>query len=146
VDDAVSSSSAIVAGRQAAEAEMTLTLAAHSPTGATTTDPDGFEVPTFAPEGSTFGKVQGGGQSGKDTPTRYIRIGDVDRPVLSAGLHIPISAPVPVASEQRGQAWEYEVTAVGPVDDPALLGRRYMVVGVPAKSFATARRLDVIEL
>jgi hypothetical protein len=30
--------------------------------------------------------------------------------------------------------------------DPALLGRRFQVVSVPAKSFATARRLDVVEV
>lgn len=124
---------------------MTLTLTAYSP-AATTADPDGFEIPAFTSEGTTLGKVQGSSQAGKDTPSRYVSIGGVDRPVLSAGLHIPIGAPVPVASEQVSVGWEYEVTALGPADDPALLGRRYLVVGVPAKSFATARRLDVIEL
>lgn len=131
-----------------AESLMTLTLAAYSPTGDFTTDSDGFEVPAFTPEGSTFGKVQGGSQAGQDTATRYVSIGGVERPVLAGGLHIPIGAKVPKAGEQRGLAggaWEYVVTATGD-GDPALLGRRYLVVGVPAKSFATARRLDVIEL
>ena len=81
-----------------------------------------------------------------DSGTRYVNIGGVERPVIDGGLHIPLSAPVPVASEQRGQGWEYEVTALGPADDPALLGRRYLVISVPAKSFATARRLDVVEV
>lgn len=129
-----------------AESLMTITLTPQVPTGATEIDPKGFEVPVFAAQPTHVGKVQGGSQAGGDTTTRYLSIGGVERPVLSAGLHIPIGAPVPVASEQRGQAWEYVVTAVGPADDPALLGRRYLVVGVPAKSFATARRLDVIEL
>ena len=128
-----------------AEATMTLTLAAYSP-GAPVTGPGGLKVPGFNPEGATFGKVQGGSQSGTNPTPRTIRIGDVDRPVLEGGLHIPLGAKVPVASEQRGVGWEYEVTAVGPLDDPALLGRRYLVVGVPVKSRATARRLDVIEL
>lgn len=128
-----------------AESMLTLTLAAYSPNGLAK-GADGRDVLVFIPEGSTFGKAQGGGQAGRDTPTRYVRIGGVDRPVLSAGLHIPISAPVPVASEQRGQAWEYEVAGVGAQDDPALLGVRYMVVGVPMKSKATARRLDVVRL
>lgn len=134
--------------RADAEALMTLTLAAYSPTGHTI-DADGYKVPAFTPEGATFGKVQGGTRAGRDTSTRYVRIGDVERPVIEGGLHIPIGAKVPAAGEQRGQvggAWEYEVTAVGPAGDPALLGRRYMVVNVPAKSFATARRLDVVEL
>lgn len=124
---------------------MTLTLTPQVPNGVTL-DPDGFEVQSYAAQTPHAGKVQGGSQSGKDTPTRYVTIGGVDRPVLNAGLHIPIGAPVPVASEQRGVGWEYEVTAVGPADDPALLGKRFLVVGVPAKSFATARRLDVVEV
>lgn len=132
-------------GRAMAEAMMTLTLAAYSPDGLDK-DANGRDVPAFIHEGATFGKVQGGSQSGKDTPTRYVSIGGVERPVLTAGLHIPIGALVPVASEQRGQAWEYEVTAIGAQDDPALLGARFMVVGVPMKSKATARRLDVVQL
>lgn len=124
---------------------MTLTLTAYSPNGVTT-DADGFEIPAYTDEGSTPGKVQAGSLSGDDAATRYIRVGDVERPVLSGGLHIPIGSPVPVAGEQRGIGWEFVVTAVGASDDPALLGRRYLVVGVPAKSHATARRLDVAEI
>lgn len=124
---------------------MTLTVAAYSPNGRTT-DADGYEVPAFTTGTPTVAKVQSGAQSGQDTPVRYLTIGGVERPVISAGLHIPISAAVPAAGEERGKGWEYLVTAVGPADDPALLGRRYLVVGVPAKSFATARRLDVVEV
>lgn len=124
---------------------MTLTLAAYSPNG-TTKDENDYDVPVYASEGSTPGRIQSGSRAGGDTPTRYVTIGGVARPVLSGGLHIPISAPVPVASEQRGAGWEYEVTAIGSADDPALLGRRYLVVGAPAKSHATARRLDVVEV
>lgn len=124
---------------------MTLTLTAYSPNG-TTTDPDGYEIPAYADEGSTPGKVQAGSRAGDDTAARYVRVGDVERPVLNAGLHIPIAADVPVASEQRGIGWEYLVTAVGASDDPALLGKRFLVVSVPVKSFATARRLDVVEV
>lgn len=131
--------------RQQAESLMTLTLSAFSPDG-TTEDADGFEIPAYASQGTTPGKVQGGTQAGKDTPTRYVSIGGVDRPVLEAGLHIPIGAPLPVASEQRGIGWEYEVTDVGALDDPALLGRRFLVVEVPMKSRATARRLSVVEV
>lgn len=123
---------------------MTLTLAAYSPNGHTTNG-DGYQVPTFTSEGSTAGKVQGGSQATQDTATRFVKIGEVDRPVISAGLHIPISAPVPTAGHP-GHGWEYLVTAVGDVDDPTLVGTRYLVVGVPTKSFATARRLDVVEL
>lgn len=136
---------AIRQGQRFAESLMTLTLTAYSPNG-TTPDADGYEIPAYANEGSTPGKVQAGTQAGSDTATRYVTVGDVQRPVLAGGLHIPLSAPLPVASEQRGIGWEYLVTAVGPNDDPALLNRRFLVVGVPVKSHATARRLDVVEV
>lgn len=134
--------------RRQAESMMTLTLAAYSPNGLMP-GPGGYDVPSFNPEGQTFGKIQAGSQAGGDTSTRYVKIGGTDRPVLTGGLHIPITAKVPNPGEERGQVgggWEYVVTAVGPCDDPALLGRRYLVVGVPAKSYATARRLDVVWL
>lgn len=131
--------------RQQAESMMTLTLTPYIPEESTE-DAHGHEIPTWDPQSTHKGKVQGGSQAGKDAPTRYVTVGGIERPVLAAGLHIPISAPVPVANEQRGLGWEYEVTAVGPLDDPALLGRRYLVVGVPVKSKATARRLDVVEV
>jgi hypothetical protein len=116
---------------------MTLTLAASSP-GGTTTDADGMETAGLTPQGTTPGKLQG--STARDAVTRSVSVGDVERPVVDEGLHIPLSAPLPKIG------WQYEVTAVGPSDDPALLGRRFQVVSVPAKSFATARRLDVVEV
>ncbi|RNL66245.1 hypothetical protein EFK50_01055 [Nocardioides marmoriginsengisoli] len=129
-----------------AESLMTLCLTLFRPTGTFTQDPDGYEVPDYEDMGQVRGKIQSGSAQGRDTATRYLRIGDVERPVLEAGLHVPISAAIPKPGRQRGHGWEYEVTSVGCADDPALLGRRYLVVEVPAKSFATARRLDVVEV
>lgn len=133
-----------------AESMMTLTFTAYSPNG-TTTDADGYEVQQYVDEGQTPGKVQGGSQAGKDTQTRYVNVGGTERPVLEGGLHIPLDrflfdGLLIVAGEQRGIGWEFEVYSIGPADDPALLGRRYLVVEVPAKSFATARRLSVVEV
>lgn len=122
---------------------MTLTFTAYSPNGYTTVS--NLKVPAYADQGSTPGKVQGGAASTRDPVSRTVMVGGVERPVLEGGLHIPLSAPVPKAGD-RGIGWEYLCTAVGPLDDPALLNRRYLVVSVPAKSFATARRLDVVEV
>lgn len=122
---------------------MTLTFTAYAPNGFTTVN--SLEVPAYTDEGDTPGKVQGGAASNRDPVSRTITIGTVARPVLEGGLHIPIGATVPKAGDQ-GIGWEYVCTAVGPDDDPALLNRRYLVVSVPAKSFATARRLDVVEI
>lgn len=115
---------------------MTLSLQWYSPNG--TTPSGDYEEPAWADEGSTVGKVQGTLRN--DTSTRLVRVGGVDRPVLAGGLHIPIDAPVPSVD------WEAVVESVGEVDDPALLGVCYRVVDVTAKSFATARRLDVVQV
>lgn len=133
-----------VAGQRMAESLMTLTLRAYEPNG-TTKDADGYDVPAYIDKGTVAGKVQSGSAQGGDTNTRYVSVGDVERPILEAGLHIPLDAELPAASHQRGQAWEYVVESAGNAD-PSLLGRRFMVVEVPAKSFATARRLNVVEL
>lgn len=130
------SASAIEGGRVWAESLMTLTLAAFSP-GGTTADTDGMETTGWSAEGSTPGKLQG--STARDAVTRTLTVGNVERPVVNEGLHIPLGAPLPAIG------WEYVVTAVGDAD-AALLGRRYHVVSVPAKSYATARRLDVVEV
>lgn len=141
--------STLRAGQAAAESRMTLTLTAYSPTGRSAQNPvTGLEEPEFVTEGTTPGEVQSPSAQGGDTPTRYVDVGGVQRPVLIAGLRIPVSADLPNAGAPHvaGGAWEYVVSALGPYDDPALMGRRYRVVEVPAKSFATARRLDVVEV
>lgn len=141
---------ALTAGRRAAESLMTLTLVAYAPDG-TTTDADGYEHPGYRDEGTTPGRVQGATQRG-DTNARYISVGGLDRPIITSGLQIPLGRFVYdgalqiTASEERGLGWEFEVTSTGPHDDPALLGRRYLVVDVPVKSHATMRRLDVVEV
>lgn len=132
-------------GRAMAEALMSDTFMAYAPNGEFTTDAHGDQVPDYDPMGSTFGKAQGTSAVGKDSVTRTVVIGGVDRPVVEGGLQIPLSAPLPVAGP-RGTGWEYVCTAVGPLSDPALLGRRWLVENVPAKSYATARRLDVAEV
>lgn len=138
----MSAASLIARGRAAAEREMTLTLEAFSTAA---DEVDGMLTEVDVSHGTTKGKVQSGSLAGDDTATQMVTVGGIPRPILHGGLHIPISAPVPVAGEQ-GQGWQYEVTAVGPHDDPALLGKRFLVVSVPAKSKATARRLDVAEI
>lgn len=122
---------------------MTLTLAPMEPDGFTTVD--GLKVQAYTQHEDTPGKVQGGSQSTADTATEYMTLGGVRRPLLRGGLHIPVGAELPAAGDQ-GVGWEYAVMEVGMDDDPTLLNRRYRVVNAPAKSYATARRLDVVEV
>lgn len=128
--------SMLAQGRSAAESLMLDTFAAYSPTWTTV---DGLKVQSWVPQGSTAGKVSSRSRD-SDTSTRFVTIGGVERPVLNGGLHIPLGAPLPAIG------WEYVCTAVDAASDPSLLGRRWRVVDVPAKSFATARRLDVVEV
>lgn len=137
----------IMRGRKAAERRMTLTLAWYSDSG-TKVVVDGMEerVPTV--EGTTPGKVQARSRLGGDTLTQYVNVADgIQMPVEKGSLHIPVEALLDDDGRLRlANGWECEVTAVGPYDDPALLGRRYRVVDAPAKSDNTARRLDVVDI
>lgn len=129
------------------ESDMTLTLAWYSDS-TTTAVVGGMErlVPTV--EGTTVGKIQARSRLGGDTLTQYVNVADgVQMPVMKGSLHIPVNALLDANGRLRlTDGWECEVTAVGPYDDPALLGRRYRVVDAPAKSRATARRLDVVDI
>lgn len=124
---------------------MTLRLRAFEPNGMSKDD-DGFDVLDFIDHGTTCGRIQSLSTGGRDVSARYVEIGGVERPVLVAGLHLPLSASLPAAGHERGIGWEYLVESVNGLADCELLGRRYLVVEVPAKSFATSRRLDVVEI
>ena len=122
---------------------MTLTLAWYAPNGKTTVNEQ--EAWAFLTKTPTKGKVRGQSQEAAQPYTRTVVIGGVEVPIVEGGLHIPTSAAIPTPGE-RGVGWEAVVTKVGPDDDPALLGRRYLVTNSPAMSHATARRLDVAEV
>lgn len=100
---------------------------------------DGMQQQTWVQQYVTVGKVAGRSRE-SDTNTRTVSVGGTDRPVVEGGLHIPIAATRPAIG------WEYVCTAVGTNSDPSLLSRRWRVIDVPAKSHATARRLDVVEV
>lgn len=106
----------------------------------TTAKVDGLDTQDWVDQGSTPDKVAGPSAQSRDTNTQTVTIGGVERTVVGGGLHIPISAPLPLIG------WEYVCAATGPHSDPALVGRRWRVVDVPTKSYATARRLDVVEI
>lgn len=101
---------------------------------------DGLDTPTWVSQGTTPGKLAGPSAQSRDTQTRTVTIGTVDRAVVEGGLHIPIGSTRPVIG------WEYVLTTVGPYTDPTLEGTRWRVIDVPAKSYATGRRLDVVEV
>lgn len=135
--------------RARAQSLMTATFEAFKPNGVDT-DADGSEFAAYVSQGTTPGKVQGTSAIGKDSVTRSISVGDVDLPVIDSGLHIPLSSFVvagvlTLVAGYRGTGWELVCTSAG-TGDPAIVGRRFLVVNAPAKSYATARRLDVVEV
>lgn len=132
--------------RAEAEARMQDTFWVRSPDPeATTTDADGFEVPGYSEEPDTVGRIAGTSAATRDTNARTVTVGGVEREVVLGGLHIPLSSAVPAVGEY-GFGWEYELVELGPLTDPSLLNSRWLVVDAPAKSQATARRLDVVRL
>lgn len=136
----MSATSSAFRGRHAAESLMQTTGTMYAPTGYSVQNSDGEEVRQFATVFTSVCKIQGPSSASSDTNTRTVEIGGVERPVIEAGLHLPISDRILFTG------WEFEVDELGPADDPLLLGKRYRVVGIPVKSYATARRLDVVEV
>lgn len=132
----MSAASAALAGRVAAQRLMLDTFTAYSEGTVTI---DGLEEPDWVAEYVTPGRVVGQSRQ-SDAESRAVTVGGVEREVLQGGLHIPLTADLPAIG------WVFVCTAVGSGSDPALLGRKWRVQDVPAKSYATARRLDVIAL
>lgn len=116
------------------------TFAIYAPGGRTVVN--GMEVEGYTSHGTTPGKVQG---EPRDTQILMQTVGGVSRPVIQGGVHVPASSLPPVAGD-IGIGWEYQLTTLGPYTDPGLLNSRWLVIDAPAKSFATARRLDVVRL
>lgn len=141
----MSAQGAVIRGRRAAESLMTLTLRWYRPDGYLPDGPNGVEQLQFLDLGTTPGKVQGPTSSQADAATTFVKVGEVDRPLMRSGAHIPIGAFLPKAGE-HGRGWECVVESAPAPADPSLVGRRYRVHNVPAKSSATARRLDVVEV
>lgn len=125
------------AGRGAAESLMSDTFTAYEPNGTTTVNEQ--ETAAFTPKGRTSGRLRVT-QRVDTTPARFVTIGGVEAAVVNGGLRIPLSAPVPEVY------WEYQLVTAGPDTDPALVGTRWRVEGVQADSYATARRLNVVQV
>lgn len=98
----------------------------------------GVQETVFAPRGvGVVGKVQSRSRVG-DAPTVVVNVAGQERPLIKNGLHLSFDATTPSIG------WEYECTKAG--IDPALVGRRWRVVGFPARTWQTALRLDVVEV
>jgi hypothetical protein len=135
-------SAAVLAGRAAAEETHQDTFTAYSPNG-TTTDGNGFEVRAYATRASRPARSPARSPATR-TPARS-RSAAWSAPWSRAACTSPSTPRSPLVGEY-GVGWEYVLTDLGPLTDPSLLDSRWLVVDAPAKSYATARRLDVVRL
>lgn len=105
-----------------------------------TTDADGMTVHDWAPTGDPIpGKFPSRRSGGDAQNARMVDVGDVERPVIEGGLHLPFSA-----APEPGQ--RYRCTAVGPRTHPSALGRTVQVIEAPVASGMTAWRLNVVSV
>lgn len=137
------SEAALAAGRSAAARMMQDTAQVSRRSGVTKDPTTGLKQPAYTPVYETPCKVSAA--TGRDMAVRTVEVGGVERAVIEGGLHIPIpdegSEAVQVHNGDR-----FTITAVGPMSDPGLLGRVFEVVEYGGKSWATARRLNVVEV
>lgn len=117
---------------------------AKRPTGKTARNEEtGLSEPTFADLFTTRCKVQP--TSGDEVTTQTVTVGGVERVVYKGGIHMPIPEAGSAAVDLR-RGDRLTILSIGPMTDPGVLGKTYEVVGFSGKSWATARRLDVVEV
>lgn len=129
---------ALTAGQAMAEALMTdtVTIRRIDPDAPPTQDPDtGTTSPTYADLFTSPCKVQA-----RALGALTAEAGGRTATTVRVELHLPLSAD---ALETFDVA---EITAVGPLSDPQLVGRKFTITAPVAKSFATARRYEVEEV
>lgn len=129
----MSAVSAINRGRVAAERLMVDTVTVQHRTGEVTDGELGTVTPTYATVYSGKAKVQRAAPSAAPTD-----VGEASLLVGQLEVHLPIAVTGVVADDR--------ITVTASVLDSALVGKTYKVRGVLEKSFATARRLAVIEV
>ena len=106
------------------------------PTGRTIQDADtGSEVPALDDLFTSKCKIQA-----RNLQATSAEVGGRTAVSVRVELHLPTSAP----DVQAGDV--FEVTAVGTLSDLQLLGHKFRVVAPVGKSYATARRLEVVEV
>lgn len=102
-------------------------------TGASTQDPvTGTESPEYATRFTSKCKVQS-----RNLTAREAEVGGRTATTVTVELHLPFSAE----AVEVGDVAEITDSA-----DPHLVGRKFRVVAPVAKSYATARRVDVEEV
>jgi hypothetical protein len=125
--------------RADAESLMVDTIAFRRRTGRTAqNEQTGREEPVYSDLFTSPCEVTGRTQG--EVTGRTVTVGGVERVVLEGGVNIPVDAGELKAGD------EGVITAVAATTDATVLGNTYRVVGFGGRTWATKRRLDVVEL
>lgn len=112
---------------------MTDTVAVKFQSGTTPDPVTGSDVPAYTTRFTSKCKVQA-----RDLAARTEEVGGRSATTVTVELHLPVSAPAVEVGDLC------EITAA--LSDSQMVGRVFRVVAPVAKSFATARRVDVEEV
>lgn len=131
----MSATSALLRGRAAALALMTDAVAVTrlNPAGSTTDGETGVITAAYTTVYSGAAKVQS-----RQVVARQANVGEAERWITHREVHLPVTA--------TGVQADDIVTVTASVLDPDLVGKVFHVRDVLDKSYATARRLGVVEV
>lgn len=135
--------------RADAESLMRATLRGYAPTNRSEqNETSGREERVWDDKGTTAGKLPGISKVSLDARIFDVNVEGQDVVKFVTSLHVPLRAYVDptTGALQITPGWEFVCEGVAAGMDPAHVGRRWRVVGVPIKDYATARRLDVEEV
>jgi hypothetical protein len=133
----MSATSAVLAGRRAAEALMVDTCTIRRVTGQATDDTTGKVTPTYSTIYSGKCKLQALGSQGQ-APARPHSIAEAQVFLQQIELHVPMSV--------TGVQADDLVTVTASSLDADLVGRTWHVRALSHKSFQTARRFGLEEV
>lgn len=131
----MSAQTALLRGRQAAEALMRDACTVTRPGPSTTDDLTGAVTSSPSTQYSGKCKVQQGAGG------RRMDVGEVTQVMLGLRVDLPV-----VGSQTVAVGDVVTITAVGSTSDPALLNRTFRVKDLLLKSYSTARRLGCEEV
>lgn len=131
----------ILEARAFGEEQMLAQGTMYRKTGRTERDEStGETVPIYDELFTDYCKIADPSRNG-DPRGRPVEVGEgIEYVLMKERLHLP------VGDDDIHEGDEWVMILISENDDPLLLGKRYRITGVPSKSRATARRLDIEEV
>lgn len=119
----------------------TTTCRVEDPTGNSAQDPvTGLEEPTYETAFTSLCAVRGPSATTHEPVAQTVEIGGIRRTVIKAGIELPVT------DDELKPKQRIVITTLGPRDDPALLGKKFIIVGFTGTSNEVVRPVDVVEV